>query len=618
MFNKNLDIESLKEIVNLVFTSNVETNSSFEIVCQNSSFISIDFIAGLYLLNRNKNVTFKLLIGKRENTSLDATFQQMLYSANKAFNTTENEVFDFIENFQGFTLKYQDVSTSFNPIIFIDDSSYPIIFTKISEDEQIEYNVFAKQYLTKIEAALAFKERAKPNQNQFLNSLKELSIIEIYMLGLLMLNKNGGSTKKFKDSDADLLLQLIEFTKEAAILMKEAAKNVWQHSTFKSGALTIRVYKDSIEYNGYLIPKLEIHVFDFGEKGIVPSLLDETHNKAISTDYLNLKQIFEDDAKKLNEQYSIRDFLEPSAEKRLTHQIKRQLAHLGLITLNHLVKKNDGVLSISSNGSKGRDCYGDENFLSSVCTGTFIRIELPFIRKNFQSTYSEREKDEVKQITEISGLSEMLNLIRNANKWSEVKFERDVVDLQFQQIVEFHRINVEELNTWEVSDIFRYLAALSADYESKNIILYNLKTEKYLELIEQNRAYHEVFQELDFWNENSGLLIYNYFEETPSTSDEKTKDNKQKRFYFADVLSGKTYSDFKSLNRVISRTFDNALTADKNISSKEIVETKIKLKFFSNELLLPFDLLIEHNDKTLFLNNVERIVANPLIRENDA
>ena len=212
------------------------------------------------------------------------------------------------------------------------------------------------------------------------------------------------------DGTTVLLQNLWGFTKELVYGLRELAKNLREHTTNNRGVITTRIYDTGVfkslqqldpgsksMFEHYLehlgqqkatsvLAFLDINIIDTGTLGIIPTLLKsskETYDKL--PERSSLKKLFLQDIEQLRGvDFTVKNLLDPGKNLTLNQQVKRSIAHLGLMLFNKLITKNQGLLILSSrNPVNERDTIISPESIQLVPTaldiGTHYRVILPAI-----------------------------------------------------------------------------------------------------------------------------------------------------------------------------------------------------------------------------------------------
>lgn len=620
--NQIVSVDELNQILDYVErTSPRDLDIYFENSIQK---IDIVFIAGLILCNQQNNTKFEITYREFAPERL-FEIRHYLKQFQEVFGQNWNNIFS---KFQGITVLSETdyfASKSFAPILLITEDSIDSLFRK----SEIGTELFdlCQKYIN--------DDLSKKNQSEtaYLNS--ERSIIKILpnfppiytFVFKVLYNKIAPfvrSTSKGIEDPAERTEELWEFSKEYVRGIHELAKNIVEHSDTKRGMITIRAYEEDEADRGNV---LETHVFDFGKKGIISNLLEETaKNKATN-------KIYEDDLEILNGPFLMKDFIKPNIETKLNQQLYRDLAHYGLMKFHKLIERNKGIIVSSSNGKDGkRDSYlvdiqSDEKAIS---IGTSYFFQLPFKHELFKSVDSGPSSADMQGSSEIiSGLSELMNfrVVKHLEDLTDSRSEKEKViwcpelkadiknrDHEADLIRPFRVLRTEEranyvaLDMKEValsaSSLLRFLAHLSSNYKQP-IMAFNLNFELYGEMISDNeefyRSVREFAADIPYWYENKGILIFSRLEEI--------------NFNFADLLYGDNPRSFRTINHIVSHTFPNTASIGRVYESNgEVFEIPNCIKsFFYQSSLLPFDLLLCNEDlKTMFQSNLETLLSQEL------
>ncbi len=631
--------------------------------------LDIVFIAGLFLIHKEYSIIFSMDISKvkleweKDNPKKGkAKLIQYLAQIEHLTDVKFNYYLKIIDErddekkpiYLGGLAKDKNLySTSFAPVLFINEENFKGLFID-SLESKITDNLIQKYY-TKVLEKLnvndkVLKDYKKGNglpEKFQISNVQDKTLIDNYIKKIIKIiddihlhsqvhlfvyeiliqkesafNRITGANIK---ETPNFFTSLWAFTKEYVKGLKELAKNIIQHTESERGIITISAF--SANY------ALETHVIDLNKKGIISTLRDKTSelNSDKNKDFLSA------DLTMLKSSYTVSDFLEPTPPKKLNQQLKRDIAHLGLLVFKKLVENNNGKIYLSSNSinSGKRDKYpknGEKNQLLNC--GTHFFFNLSFDENKFKPLKPVETLRTEQQATgeTIGGLSriiyfKLLNEKTDNSKPSEIillnyEIEEDIKDRDDEdKLFEKIKTKIDSSNTSffsvnlnfkkiEASSLFRFIAFIAMTDVNKNYILYNVDYDKYLDVLSQNETYFEVFKDNDipYWNESKGILVYSY------------KSKNEIPYNFADILFGKTEEDFLGINRIINHTFPNLITIaneENEISLKEI-PTGIT-EFFHQQALLPFDIILpQNNENSLFDNNLKVALTKDLKGEEDA
>jgi hypothetical protein len=452
---------------------------------------------------------------------------------------------------------------------------------------------------------------------------------------------------------------LWEFTKELVYGIKELAKNIIEHADKKNGILVGFVNNQS---------EFELSVFDHGEKGIMKTFMDslvrnrKEIKEEIATDsFLMLPEQERQDIEKIlknleNEIESIRDgefqfkfFFDignsnsPGDGNIHDWQTYKAIAHTGILVFTKMAENLDALTVVSTNKEeyirKRRNAFPDddepvEDKLPHI--GTYYRITLQldpnkdssksfapivipqagynnedFLKLEFAENFNTLNNNIIYgvKLPEITltadrDSEEMLwknfrNLI--PDNFLTLKEERKIIAIDFLSVV-----NLDD------SQLFRFLGKFELWFPQIQLIVYNINTKKVFELKRKNDYYFKKGSPVDYWNKKKATLIYSYID---------IDGQKEKRFYFTDILWGETEEDFKSINNRISFNHFNATTTKYgNFTKTNLQSSKQELPepFFDKYgNLLALDLLItDFETKTSLYNyTVGTLLQNEMGKE---
>lgn len=431
------------------------------------------------------------------------------------------------------------------------------------------------------------------------------------------------------ETEGDKLYNLWGFTKELVYGLNELAKNIIQHSTKKQGIIS--GYIDENE-------DFRINVFDYGSKCIVNTLKKSTLS---ASDNAYMNEVFKDDYKKLeSHEYKLPFLFEFNEEYFLNQQTKRATAHLGLLIFTRLIIENNGRLIVSSSDPERKDDvyllnHKDKGYSNIIPIGTNYQIHLPTLKEH-KDIYSDiitpdlQSADNTLSVEEllffeendnISNTNKIINIIIHENDDLDSQFEMSIWSFfssafkqELKKQVPYNQSKTKNIvcvsfgnfiTKINASQLFRFLGKWEVEYPLINLIVYDITSDLYSELINVNKAflYNTKNNELPFWNSSSITLFYSFL-----MIDQKSK------FYFTDALWGDNVEDFKYINSLIRKNNYNALPyhseCEVNINA---ANKKINNEFFyKGNTLLPFDLLIISNNSSLFEINTKTLLCNEL------
>ncbi len=398
---------------------------------------------------------------------------------------------------------------------------------------------------------------------------------------------------------------------------------------------------------------LELHIADLGIDGILPKLRESTVDmfKDLPTGDVLFSSLEED--LKLFENGIIRlnHLLDVSKQALLNQQSKRSIAHFGLLTFSKLIDTNDGAILLSSVGHS----QPDTAIVSKGLTGSYPRVEfgthfyvmLPVNAKRSVKPHLHHPirlpaETSAVDIRGMEGLLAYQQLWLNDKNNSNAKIsEQSIFLLNYKTELFIIRDRDNELVFWnnfskslqkflktnsqgkpylvvmdlsnvelDGTQLFRILGRWENNFPKINLLVTNLQTEKFLELLKITRFFYYRNPKIGFWNAYSATLIYHFLQHENG-----------RRFYFTDALWGSNEQDFMKLNRVISHNHFNAVNTITQIEDTTTgsvnLSTHNELIFFQQNILLPFDVLLYGPDKlTLFEHNALFLLQNKMTSEN--
>lgn len=487
---------------------------------------------------------------------------------------------------------------------------------------------------------------------------------------------------------AEKIQSLWHYSKEVVAGINELAKNVREHSNPPIGAITGRIYnerkwaelkKDEIERDSYLeiyinqlreteeykrdITFLDLNIIDLGNKGIIETLKEKTTELYSKIEiYEEYKNLLIDDIDSLSSnKIKFKHFLDPSLGNTLNQQSKKAIAHLGLLIFSNLVRSNSGLLRAGSiNCEPFINITGAHKVLRDpIPFGTNYHVVLPISEKAKIRTFLPQIHDNTLESTplEIKGIEELFNYEIKTLELDDLKIldpKSDKVFIfyiridssdstkLFTKIKQVENVNLAnddvtinrqiknsiicldfDNSGMDESDLFRFLGLWNLHFAGKKLILINLHNNIYERLILINEYFLDKFKNISsnitdsdssiYWNEKSPILLFSFSE-----------PRKNERFYFTNILWGKTKDDFYYSNKLISKTNFNATTLFLNHEHySNYYEGRLKLLpqsglFYAKTTLLPFDLILPGTGSlTIFENNVSVLLQNELIFSKD-
>jgi len=598
-----------------------KTHEKIEILFLNSiEKFDIVFIAGLILLWHNYKTKFRIEYSQPLPEARIFEVRQYIMLYQKMFNIDWKSIFESFKMITELTDNDYRASESFSPIIFISKDTINNFFYD-SKVSQINLEVFTlrEKYINeKISHHNLKEELYLKSPKSIKNKLLGYPPIYTFVFSVLY-NKISPfvkSTEKGIKNPSERIEQLWEFTKEYVKGLCELAKNIVEHSSTSQGMITIRAYEDSESIDKVL----ETYVFDYGTKGIIPKIIEDTKRN------IGLGEIYSEDIKILNSDFILRDFIEPTVKTKLNQQLFREIAHYGLMKFYKLIKRNEGVVvasSISKNNQ--RDVFNPSDFKIEkvLIIGTSYYFQLPFKHELFKSIDSISQTIELQgSLQTIGSINELIklkilkenevndtneNVLRIIEPELEIKNRSDeellfrrFVKIKEEKNVEYIAINFVKL-TLSDSSLLRFLAHLSTNY-SQGIIIYNLEFEIFDEMIENNKQVFRTLKDLEnnipYWYENKGILVYTLL--------------KDLNFNFADMLFGINEIEMQTVNNIINHTFPNSISNSEQmnlISENDFIIPECLNYYFHKSTLLPFDILLYNsNNKLLFQSNLEALL----------
>lgn len=608
--------------------------------------IDILFVSGLLLCYKDYNVIFGVRFKSGYNKNRIFEVRQYLAQYQRVYYEDWKCIF---YSFQGINeLKSNDyvASKSFVPILYISRDVNDCYFN----DQEclcvsLNDNVYKRLCELKdmyIEYILRDCEKNKAAYKYFhsddsiISNLKNCSVIYTFVFVVLYAKIKPFKRKK-GDEYAEIVRQVNEmwlFTKEFVRGVYELAKNIVEHSDYSDGMITIRAYDEDqdndVSINGRV---LESYVIDFGEKGIVMKLHENTKRN------IGKNKVYEEDYDIIDNTYSLKDFIAPGVTKKLKQQLYRELAHYGMMRFYQIIKRNDGFVVSVSNGLDGRrDVYESINglFDKYILYGTCYYFQIPFKNDLFRyKTYDAEMIAMQGSLQTVNSFSEIMKYLvvdamsieEKEKKYGEksifnfdfvesikIRNRQDEHDLFVKFIflierddVDYIAINFKNIDM-SSSSLLRFFAHMANKYDLP-LIAYNILCEKYQELIEDNENYLEELlglrESVPYWYKDKSVLVYSYL--------------KDSGYNFADLLFGHDHHEYKYVNYLVSHTFPNSATIiNKIVGCDELPGVMDKVgSFFFKSSLLPFDILIKGlKYEAIFYHNLLFLLEKNILFNN--
>lgn len=447
----------------------------------------------------------------------------------------------------------------------------------------------------------------------------------VYSLMMAALTSSGMTSSAINDdnilSESNVIVEIWQFVKELVYGLNELAKNIIEHSSSKKGVLT-----------GYIDDKgeLRINVFDHGAS----SMLYTLKNKTYKLWKKNNLDIYKEDYDIIEDKgYKLSYLFESNDKYFLNQQSKRSTAHLGLQIFTKLIKENQGKFRVVSNDRDNKLLRYDHgfnknevSFLSPI--GTNYQVHIKTLRKAKAILYDNVEVPEFENVENTINVVELLSYgdAENIDKylgdklisislnklklkyrdsedemWADFKvklnerikrYVQNVEDKDFIVALDLQNVN----NYINGSQLFRLLGKWELEYPSINLIVYGLSLDDYHELVKINKVFLSATDKrnISFWNISSVVLFYchDFFE-------------KNVKIYYANALWGFDVSDYVFINRLIKKNNYNSVAYYENNDNgiNKNINSVNNLLFYKGKTLLPFDLIISINGKTIFENN---------------
>ncbi|MBK6544590.1 MAG: hypothetical protein IPG12_04880 [Saprospiraceae bacterium] len=426
----------------------------------------------------------------------------------------------------------------------------------------------------------------------------------------------------------------------------------------KSNSTIMDNYFSLLESKEYLTKEIEneyffdLVIFDEGQKGIIKKTIENI--EFLTGNSSEEDNIYVSDVKALRSgEIIFKDFYN-SSEIKLNHHAIKASSHWGLVIFTNLINKNNGLFIATTYADNEKQefdsCYKFDDSINTPTrtdsffeVGSFYNIILPldknfnlkdeyvantvpkepnFSEKNFIELLNYKYEKEIKKFKN-GGKHTLLQIkvqkYLPENLVDEYRIENNIAfkvadylkqvesnQKKFIPVLDFD--SCEE--TFDQSKLFRFLAELEKQIDIYSIIIINIKQEVVKDLfktlteafpVNKNDS-NEIYRKA-FWNKDHFILIYSY-----------ELNDAGARIYFTDILGGVSYYDFFLLNKKISSThFTYPKFSDKIETGNFSEPTKeglnhCPLYISESGIVQNFEMIIEHNEKSLFEHSIEFIL----------
>lgn len=585
--------------------------------------IDIMFIAGLYLLYKDRKLRFRL--------SQEGVKKGIVLGGDNSFFELKNYLghLDFLYGetdpnwFTSIKHSKSDAKAAhvYSPILFIDKDTLGCLFNGGNNTPFEELKTRFIQSLDKDLNTIAIDYFSETPEGHILNRLYFHAPVYAFVFSVLYEIESPFVKNEGKDKLAvaiERINRTWSFTVKYVSALKELAKNIVQHSNTKQGVISIRAYRPDENTDTERI--VETYVIDYGTVGIVPTMIQEM--KAECDKDLPAEEDLAD-LGILVDNYSLKKFFTPGKSERLSRQFRREMAHLGLLHFMSLIHSYNGSSWISTQaaGDPPRETYGDEILKdASLDVGTNFHFSLPLSRHFSDSgglinppPSTTREAiaamphiyDLIDQIKPIL-LNQNISYVGTRFNVEDRDAERMLVDsIPFEKLDTQYIVLDFESIEFSPTSLLRVFAMISERTE-KPVIAMNISTEVLSQMIDSNEKYFKTMDEVErvpFWIHDRAILIYSKLEGSD--------------FYFADILFGNSPEAFFSINKMVNNCFPNFATIASDVVH-EITDDHSKdpevAGYFEQSTLLPFDMILTDRDDTdLFSHNLMTLVNKILI-----
>lgn len=459
------------------------------------------------------------------------------------------------------------------------------------------------------------------------------------------------------------------FCKDLGKGLQEIAKNIIEHSSSHQGILSTRIIKKKLLNTFDSIPGnenrffsdyqqsldelvktqsrlfLSISVFDLGKTGILPTFITRTQNQFDTLDPLNpIRKLLEEDLDQFNSKtVQLQHLLSPEPVIILNQQCKRCIAHVGLLTLNMLVKKNEGVISLNTADEEYNRVNiitreGIKHKMDTIVSGTNVNITLPVNpEKSFETHLphklnfpEDQTPDEIRGIHDLLDFDYVNLAAEKANDTDRAKkilgyrfVQQELLDrndehklwASFLEKIDGYfgkspikpnylvHLNFNDV-TIDSSQLLRIIGNWEIKFSKYTLLISGVSYEKLAGLLTLNKKLVELSPDIHFWNAAVPVLFYSH-----------VTDEVGDKFYFTDALLGETYDDFLSVNKLIKRNHFNATFALGEEPHTDDGDFRLaeNIAFSKQNTLLPFDLILHDKLNTsLFEQNAYMLLKNEI------
>lgn len=492
----------------------------------------------------------------------------------------------------------------FAPLLYIDKSSLDTLFKKSSEAVFSSVMDCYIRALNKDSNGLERDYFREQTDGHIICQLNELPPIHTFVYSILHEIGRPFVNKKDLNEVVDRINELILFASQYVAGLYELAKNIVAHSSSGRGIISIGSYGIGSKNQR----NIETYVLDLGEKGIIPTMIDELDMNSPED---------KEDFQVLNDGYTLADFFAQGQSHRLLRQIRREMAHLGLIHFISLVRSNSGQCRIASAGVDGGREYFQSGYQGEMpCMGTSFYFSLPLAKNISLQARTYRKFEPYATVDSLASLPfvyDILDSIRcvrlDPMEINSRDDEKSLVESVFENETPAKYLAIDFKNvSISVSGLLRVFAMIS-ERTDDGVIVFNVSTEVFSNMVQSNDTYfmqmanEDEVAAIPYWIKNKSILVYSHLSNTP--------------FYFADILYGDDTSSFQRINRVVNNTFPNYITISSDSSDltlNDVSFDSLVSRFFRKSVLLPFDLILENEgSELLFYSNLRFLINKPIL-----
>lgn len=440
---------------------------------------------------------------------------------------------------------------------------------------------------------------------------------------------------------------IFNFARTLSAAIKEIARNAVDHTPDKFGVLLTDIISGKFAINSNAIELdlkadlysadsfLQISVFDFGTEGIIETLRKRLQFEA-SVENVHAAALIQEDLTAINRQGFCLSDLFSYQDNSLNYLNIKTSAHLGLYVFSSIVKRIKGEVIVSSRVNStqlGFDSCKINTFATETIAnvnerfgGTQFQVLIPIdlespivefsvggnrplggSNKNQGSLLNYQVQSINEEVDFANSKLVLIIPIRNYQIESKSKgyhFELEVARTISDELIDFissdnSLIIALDFDTVEsffsVGSIYRLIGYLQTIIDIKSLIVYNIDFD-FLKAILSTIYSLAENKTAEYWADDHFILFYCY------------QQDGRFRYYFSDIIGGKSVDIWESLRRSIpgivghnlSRKKINEFVTIKNVDSLLFIDNTVHLK--------AFDQVLTYRNRPLHNYNVEYLL----------